>query len=282
MLIMRIANRTTLIILFVSTLLLFPAVTFTSGVLRIVLVLPLVLFIPGYTLLSAIFPKRGSLSGVERIAFSFGLSIAITILIGIILNYTPWGIKPYPILISTTILIVIIMFIAWYKSPPFGEGLSVYLNINLPKWTKMADLDKALYIFLVAAILLTLGTVSYVIAVPKQEQRFTEFYILSVDNRAENYPREVILGEPVELIIGIVNHDDEVFTYSVVVRIDSTVNKRIVTSSLDNEGSWEEVVSFIPRTLGPEQKVEFWLYKNGEDEPFLDDPLHFYLDVINP
>lgn len=62
-----------------------------SNVLRIIIGLPLVLFFPGYTLIAALFPRKGSLSGIERLALSFGLSIAVVPLIGLALNYMPWG-----------------------------------------------------------------------------------------------------------------------------------------------------------------------------------------------
>ena len=48
---------------------------------RIILGLLLVLFLPGYSLIAALFPRRGDLDGIERIALSFGLSIAIVPLI---------------------------------------------------------------------------------------------------------------------------------------------------------------------------------------------------------
>ncbi|MDH4300312.1 MAG: DUF1616 domain-containing protein, partial [Dehalococcoidia bacterium] len=60
---------------------------------RIVLGLPFLLFFPGYTLMAALFPKKDRLGGVERVALSFGLSIAVVPLVGLILNYTPWGIR---------------------------------------------------------------------------------------------------------------------------------------------------------------------------------------------
>ena len=67
---------------------------------RTILGLFLILFIPGYSLIAALFPKKGDLDGIERAALSFGLSIAVTPLIGLALNYTPWGIRLTPILIS--------------------------------------------------------------------------------------------------------------------------------------------------------------------------------------
>jgi uncharacterized membrane protein len=45
---------------------------------RIILGLPLVLFLPGYSLIAALFIRKDDLDGIERIALSVGLSIAIT------------------------------------------------------------------------------------------------------------------------------------------------------------------------------------------------------------
>ena len=57
--------------------------------LRAVLGFILVLFVPGYVFVSALFPGNDELDGIERLALSIGLSICIVVLIGIALNYTP-------------------------------------------------------------------------------------------------------------------------------------------------------------------------------------------------
>lgn len=62
----------------------------------------LVLFIVGYVTVELLYPDEESLSDLERLALSIGLSLAIVPLLGLILNYTPWGIRLTPIL--TTIL----------------------------------------------------------------------------------------------------------------------------------------------------------------------------------
>ena len=59
-----------------------------------------VLFIPGYVTVEALFPKGRELDGIERFALSVGLSLALVPLIGLLLNYTPWGIRLNPIVIS--------------------------------------------------------------------------------------------------------------------------------------------------------------------------------------
>src|SRR3989442_5344824 len=44
---------------------------------RVVLGLPFVLFFPGYVLIAALYPRRSDLDGVERVALSLGLSLAV-------------------------------------------------------------------------------------------------------------------------------------------------------------------------------------------------------------
>jgi hypothetical protein len=59
-----------------------------------------VLFLPGYSLIKAVFPLKKELEIMERVALSLGLSLAIVPTTVFILNYTPWGIQPTPIIIT--------------------------------------------------------------------------------------------------------------------------------------------------------------------------------------
>jgi uncharacterized membrane protein len=111
----EIDNQVILIAVVVATLLLFPLVAFTTGGFRIAFGILFALFFPGYALISALFPKQGKLGGIERLALSFGLSIAIVPLIGFILNFTPWGIELYPIVISVTLFILAASVVGWYR-----------------------------------------------------------------------------------------------------------------------------------------------------------------------
>lgn len=62
-----------------------------------------VLYLPGYVLVEALYPEEGDLKPLERLALSIGLSLAIVPLIGLILNYTPWGIRLGPVIVSLAI-----------------------------------------------------------------------------------------------------------------------------------------------------------------------------------
>ena len=281
---MDIDNRKILIAIVVITLLSLPVVFFTTGPLRIALGLLFVLFFPGYTLLSALFPRRSSLGGIERIALSLGLSIAVVPLVGLVLNYTPWGIRLYSVTVSVTLFIVIASAVGWYRQwrlPP-KERFGVSVGIRRPKRGRRGIGDKVLYACLGLAVLVAIGSLGYAIAAPKQGEQFTEFYILSVEGKAENYPKQVAVNEPVELTIGIVNHEYQALSYRIDIVIDGVKQKEITTGELAYEEKWENVVSFIPQSLGEGQKVEFRLYKDGETEPYFKDPLHLYIDVIEP
>ncbi len=63
-----------------------------------------VLFLPGFMIVSALYPGGGELDGLERSAFSFGLSLAIVPLVGLLLNFSPWGVRLEPIMISLAVL----------------------------------------------------------------------------------------------------------------------------------------------------------------------------------
>ena len=65
-----------------------------------------VLYLPGAALIELLYPKKSDLSQLERLALSLGLSLALVPLVGLVLNYTPWGIRLEPILASVSLLTV--------------------------------------------------------------------------------------------------------------------------------------------------------------------------------
>jgi len=89
---------------------------------RIILGLPLVLFLPGYTLIATLFPRKDDLDGIERVALSFGLSIAISPLLGLALNYTPFGIRLTPILTVLSVFTISLAIGAYVRRSRIPEG----------------------------------------------------------------------------------------------------------------------------------------------------------------
>ena len=88
---------------------------------RIIFGLPLVLFLPCYALIATLFPRKDDLDGIERIALSFGLSIAISPLLGLGLNYTPFGIRLTPILIVLSVFTIALAIGAYVRRSRIRE-----------------------------------------------------------------------------------------------------------------------------------------------------------------
>ena len=78
---------------------------FSETFLRIPLALVLLLFLPGYVFIAAMFPGR-DISGIERFTLSVGLSIAITVFDGFAISVTVWRFRPTSIVVSLTLIIL--------------------------------------------------------------------------------------------------------------------------------------------------------------------------------
>jgi len=256
---------------------------------RNILGLPLVLFLPGYALIAALFPAKSDLDGIERTALSFGLSIAVVPLIGLGLNYTPWGIRLLPILISLSVFTFLMCGLAYLRRAklseteafevPFREtALSLKAEIlEKPK----SKLDQALTVVLILSILLSVATLIYVIATPKEGEHFTEFYILGPDGKADNYTTNYVLGESGTVIVGIVNHEYRPINYTMEIKLENKFlplpeNQRQI--SLAHNETWQEPVTFTPLFEGQNMKLEFLLFNETDRTvPYRD--LHLWIDV---
>ena len=193
----------------------------------------MVLFIPGYVLISALFPKKNDLDATERVALSFGLSIAVVPLIGLGLNYTPFGIRLIPI------------FIAEYRreklsvEEQFSVSFQVWKNVIHEIKKPRSRIDNILTIILIFSMILAIGMLIYVITVPKTGEKFTEFYILnSATNKADNYNTNLNIDRPGKYLIGVINHEYSSVNYTIEVMLaEDILSSKNLT--LENDQIWE-------------------------------------------
>jgi uncharacterized membrane protein len=224
------------------------AVFFDIEIVRQVFGIVFVLFCPGYAFIAALFTKKRDLDAIERIALSFGLSIAVVPLIGLGLNYTEWGIRLTPIL---------------RRNQTDAEDRYTF-HYYLPEIDLgETRVDKALSVVLILSIVVAMGTLVYVIQAPKTGERFTEFYILGPGGMADDYPTEYVLGDTKEVILGIVNHEYQEVAYVAEINLDGIVLWS-EEYSLVHEGAIEEPVPITPPVEGESMKLQFLLYKEGE------------------
>ena len=262
----------------------------------------LVLFVPGYVLTAALFPAsydpaKLDIDWIERIALSFGLSIAIVPLLGLLLTFTPFGIRFTPIVATIAIFTAGVGYAAYWRRmrlPP-NRRLSVTVDFAVPDWKNYNAIDKGLTVALTASIVVAGGTLAYVVLTPRPSETFTEFYLLGPGANASRYPTNLTVNETGSVIIGIVNHEAATVDYK--VRLD-LVGVQIVYNATAGFNETMEVNrttwSSFPVTLGDGQnwtqpytfrinetglwKVEFLLFKDGEPSSAYRE-LHLYIRV---
>lgn len=267
--------------------------------LRVIFGLPLVLFLPGYAFSAALFPEHGEsppegdvadagsrrgIDGIERVALSFGLSIAVVPLIGLVLNFTPWGIRLVPVLVSVsgvTLAASGVAAIRRWELPederfvvPYKEWLGAARKELLRPSSRT---DAALNVLLVVSILLAVASVTYAVTVPQEGEAFTEFYLLTRDDGelvAAGYPTEFVVGERKPVVIGIVNHEHETMQYTVVVALQrARVTNNSTTVFEEDElrrfrarvrhnETWMTTYNVSPTLTGTRLRLVFLLYRN--------------------
>jgi Protein of unknown function (DUF1616) len=85
------------------------------------------LLVPGYVAAAALFPGRSDIDPVSRGALALGLSVAAVPLIALLLNQTPWGIRPLPMALALLLLSLLLSGVAVMRrlrAHPASAGLS--------------------------------------------------------------------------------------------------------------------------------------------------------------
>lgn len=261
----------------------------SGSFLRTCLGIILVLFLPGYALAGALFPAKKDLEGIERAAISFGLSIAIVPVLGLGLNYSTWGIREIPVLTEFSVFILLMCAIAYYRRRllPEAEAFGVpfktsYLNMKAEILEKPeSKTDKALAFILILSILVSMGSLAYIIGSPKEGEPFTEFYILGSNKTTSDYPTEFLLGEKGTVTVGIINHEYRPVDYTMDVKFENRSlslpdNQKKIR--LGHNMSWEKPITFTPPFEGKNMKLEFLLFNETEKTiPYRN--LHLWINV---
>jgi len=264
------------------------------------------LFVPGYALIGALFPEAGTsvtddgdvdslsgsrdgIDGIERVALSFGLSIAVVPLIGLGLNFTPWGIRLGPIMLSVSSFTLGMAAVAarrrWALPPDNRFTVPYRTWYHSGRKELIAPdtrADGVLNVILVLSVLLAVGSVGYAVAVPKEGESFSEFYLLTENETgqlvADDYPTEFERGESQSLVVGIGNQEHERVNYTVITELqrveisnnttavrEATELQRFQATLSDNE-TWTRQHTVTPQLSGDRLRLQYRLYR-GEDAP---------------
>ncbi len=243
----------------------------------------LVLFVLGYVLVAAIFPNNTSLGWIDRIALSFGLSIGVVPLFGILLNLTPFGPSFRPVLFAVTFFTVGLGYAAYWRRMrlPIERRLSLTVELGLSKWKERGAVEKSFVVVLAASFVVACAALVYVVLTPRPAQTLTEFYVLGPGGNATGYPTNLSTNQLGSVILGVVNHEGAMLSYT--IRVD-LVGMRIAYNGTAGVNETAEVnrttLSMLNFTISEGQnrsqpymfrikdiglwKVQFILFRNGD------------------
>ncbi|WP_121744678.1 DUF1616 domain-containing protein [Natronorubrum halophilum] len=256
------------------------------------LAVPMLLVAPGYVVVAGLFPERGEIGGIERVALSVGVSLAIVPLFGLGLSATPWGIHLVPIILVATAVTLLAAAVAalrrWSLAEderfrvPYREWFGSERTGGLRPSTRG---ETALTVLLVVSVLLVVGSVGYVAVAPPQDESYSAIYLLTADGDgeqvADDYPTEFERGEEREVIVGIDNHEHRTTNYTVVVAeqdvavsdgetvVDEQRELGRFDARLEHDETRNRSVELEPTMTGSDVRVVWLLYLDGDvpDDP---------------
>jgi uncharacterized membrane protein len=239
---------------------------------------PFLFFFPGYALVAALLPRRKKGLTIDTIALSLTLSVIVTPLIGLLLNYTRWGIQLQPVLFSVAAFVFLCSLVAWWRIRRPGAEAAPQEE----RQTSLSLLGRGArdWAFSIAAAISLLGAVAavaYFAAAQKSPEEFTSFYFVPANPASTGIPAPSGGDGPAQVTVGIRNHEGTAVSYRVDVLVDGQKKAQLGPVSLVNEQEWSGQAEFQP-VSGLRQKIEMVLYKDGSATPYLK-PIYFWVDA---
>ncbi|MFB6164387.1 MAG: DUF1616 domain-containing protein [Haloarculaceae archaeon] len=210
----------------------------TEAHLRALFGLPLLFFLPGYSLVAALYPARDQgvrFAGnrlavdvpdvVERAALGLGASVALAPLFGLALWYAV-GITAKTLALALTGFTVLGLAVAVVRRArlPADRRFGVRPRRWLARLRKgPGTLDIALNVALVVVGLLAVSSLGYAMVSPPSGGHHTEAMLLTENETgayvAGGYPSSVQIGQPQPLVLGLHNAEGRTVEYDVVIQI---------------------------------------------------------------
>ncbi len=211
--------------------------------LRLVVVAPVLLFLPGYGLAAALFPGRPSvgrtpLNGravevprlglVERAALSFGLSVALLPLLalafGVALGDLGGPIVPVAAAIATgATLVGAVRRSALPEGDRFVVPLGRWLDAARAGTVEGSTRTAAVNVALAASVLVAVAVAGVAFAAPQEGTSYTEFAVGTERDGefvAGDYPTDATVDEPISLQLQVENRERTATTYRVVAQFE--------------------------------------------------------------
>jgi uncharacterized membrane protein len=226
----------------------------SNVVARTVVALPLVLVLPGYAIVSAAFAER-TLGTLERSTLTVGVSLLLTVTSGVVLDWTPWGLRAgsWIVLLGGITLVACFVRLARPRRAPTlnGEGATVGArespaSARAPSLWRVRDLT---LLTLATAITLAAGWAA-MLGAQVQREGFSQLWMLPIDDGAS-------------VRVGMRSEELTAADFTIRLVADDTAVLRSDRIRLEPGDQWETIVALPAPT--PTNQIEALVYR--ADDP---------------
>ncbi len=239
------------------------------------------IFIPGFSLQAALFPKENQLTSLERIVLSVVGSIAFVPVVAYLLEYVA-SVNLLNILIAQTTLVGLISLAAFgvnYRVHPTQRFVIVLSFI--PAYSQISRFERfaLALVFIFSIIAITSAIV--LLTGPSAKDQITEFFVLSESGYPDSFPNNVLQGEEMLFTIGIVNRESHTRTYELRVKSPQGILKTFSGIRLRPQENVQFDVTFSLSEIGERIPIDFELYLAERlEQPYR--KLRIYVTVAHP
>lgn len=254
---------------------------------RLLLGLLYLLYIPGYCIGVALFPRHDDLTEMERMGISLGLSVASVPLVALLLNSLPWGLGLWPIYSGVMGVILLASTVALWRR----ERIPAAARYRFPAPRRaLQNSTRTAQRFWRAAlglgVMVALALV-WLFFTPSSGMRTTEFYLVEQDALLAELMDAVPVDEPLEATIGIANRGRRSQTYHVEIWVSSAPDSeqgelvgRAGPFHLDAHQVIQPTVSWQMPGAGNQQAVKLLLFSSAQPGPDPYRTLQLWVDVV--
>jgi uncharacterized membrane protein len=254
--------------------------------LRVAFGLPTVLFLPGYALVASFFPAKETLDGIGRVALGFGLSLAVVAPIGLVLDRSPWGLTRHSTALATFIVIAVASIVATLRRMQLTNQDPYDVMFAIPGVAPPVIWDratKAVAGSVVLGIVLLIVGAAPIVRTQMIGEPLTEFALYNSDGKPEFFPRQVVVDEPIEVQLSVVNNEGAQATFDLKVTGSARLIEPIPPIRLGDGETWTRKIQFAVTQVGNHLPVQFDLVRldgSGNADPYRE--LLLWVDGMEP
>lgn len=257
--------------------------------------LVLVFILPGYAYLAALFPNRpGGTSAIapargrsiepltltERLALSFGLSLGLLSILGIIIEVSTWHYSAMVgggFLLLNVILGTLIGTARGHVSPFDRRPDRFRRARRYVTGEGKSAIERLVAIGLALTILLAFASLSVAVLVPQTGESYTGLTLLTSGDEegpiTGAYPETLVQNEPTEFVVLVQNRERSAMSYTLVVteqRMRSSGEEAAVAREWELSRQTVEVadgenerfrLEVVPTMAGTDLRIAFYLYR---------------------